>query len=66
MAAIAAYSFSHKSLRLISKEKENGLDRTPVDKLKVTKRVAYVFGDERNLHLSLYALHDCRITPNVG
>ena len=29
------------------------------------KRVAYGFRDERHFQLRLYALHDCRITPNV-
>ena len=36
------------------------------NKIKVMKRVAYVFRDERYFRLGLYALHDCRITPNVG
>ena len=35
-------------------------------KIKVMKRVAYGFRDERYFQLRLYALHDCRITPNVG
>ena len=36
------------------------------NKIKVMKRVAYGFRDERYFQLRLYALHDCRITPNVG
>ena len=36
------------------------------NKIKVMKRVAYGFRDERSFQLRLYALHDCRITPNVG
>ena len=36
------------------------------DKIKVMKRISYGFRDKRNFHLSLYAPHDCRITPNVG
>ena len=36
------------------------------NKIKVMKRVAYGFRDERYFQLGLYALHDCRITPNVG
>ena len=36
------------------------------NKIKVMKRVPYRFRDERYFHLRLYALHDCRITPNVG
>jgi len=36
------------------------------NKIKVMKRVAYCFRDERYFQLRLYALHDCRITPNVG
>jgi len=36
------------------------------NKIKVMKRVAYGFRDERSFRLGLYALHDCRITPNVG
>ena len=36
------------------------------NKIKVMKRVAYGFRDDRYFQLRLYALHDCRITPNVG
>ena len=36
------------------------------NKMKVMKRAAYGFRDERYFQLRLYALHDCRITPNVG
>ena len=36
------------------------------NKINVMKRVAYGFMDERYFRLRLYALHDCRITPNVG
>ena len=36
------------------------------NKIKVMKRVAYGFRDERYFELRLYALHDCSITPNVG
>ena len=36
------------------------------NKIKVMKRVAYGFRDERFFQLRLYALHDCRITPNTG
>ena len=36
------------------------------NKIKVMKRVVYCFRDERYFQLRLYALHDCRITPNVG
>ena len=36
------------------------------NKIKVMKRVVYGFRDERYFQLRLYALHDCRITPNVG
>ena len=32
---------------------------------RVMKRVAYGFREERYFHLRLYALHDCRITPNM-
>ena len=35
-------------------------------KIKVMKRVAYGFSDERYFRLRLYAQHDCRITLNVG
>ena len=37
-----------------------------INKIKVMKRVAYGFRDERYFQLRLYALHDCRITPNTG
>lgn len=36
------------------------------NKIKVMKRTAYGFRDERYFKLRLYALHDCRITRNVG
>ena len=36
------------------------------NKIKVLKRAAYGFRDERYFELRLYALHDCRITRNVG
>ncbi|KXB79084.1 hypothetical protein HMPREF3034_02222, partial [Prevotella sp. DNF00663] len=36
------------------------------NKIKVMKRNAYGFKDERYFTLRLYALHDCRITRNVG
>lgn len=36
------------------------------NKIKVMKRTAYGFRDERYFRLRLYALHDCRITRNVG
>lgn len=35
------------------------------NKMKVMKRVAYDFRGEKYFHLRLYALHDCRITPQV-
>lgn len=36
------------------------------NKIKVMKRNAYGFRDEKYFKLRLYALHDCRITRNVG
>jgi len=36
------------------------------NKIKVMKRIAYDFRGEKYFHLRLYALHDCRITPNAG
>ena len=36
------------------------------NKIKVMKRNAYGFRDEQYFKLRLYALHDCRITRNVG
>lgn len=36
------------------------------NKIKVMKRNAYGFRDEKYFCLRLYALHDCRITRNVG
>lgn len=36
------------------------------NKIKVMKRTAYGFRDERYFRLRLYALHDCTITRNVG
>lgn len=36
------------------------------NKIKVMKRNAYGFRDERYFTPRLYALHDCRITRNVG
>lgn len=35
------------------------------NKIRVMKRVVYGFRNERYFRLSLYVLHDCRITPNV-
>ena len=46
----------------ISTGKAEGIN----NKIKVMKRVAYGLRDERYFQLRLYALHDCRITPNVG
>ena len=45
----------------ISTGKAEGIN----NKIKVMKRVAYSFRDERYFQLSLYELHDCRFTPNV-
>ena len=36
------------------------------NKIKVMKRNAYGFRDDKYFTLRLYALHDCRITRNVG
>ena len=36
------------------------------NKIKIMKRNAYGFRDERYFTLRLYALHDCRIIRNVG
>jgi len=36
------------------------------NKIKVMKRTAYGFRDDGYFTLRLYALHDCRITRNVG
>ncbi|MBF0961749.1 MAG: transposase [Alloprevotella tannerae] len=36
------------------------------NKIKVKKRNAYGFMDERYFTLRLYTLHDCPITPNSG
>ncbi|KWW31045.1 MAG: transposase, partial [bacterium P3] len=36
------------------------------NKIKVMKRNAYGFRDDRYFTLRLYALHDCRITRNIG
>lgn len=36
------------------------------NKIKVLKRTAYGFRDDKYFDLRLYALHDCRITRNVG
>ena len=36
------------------------------NKIKVMKRNAYGFRDEKYFTLRLYALHACRITRNVG
>lgn len=46
----------------ISTAKVEGIN----NKIKVMKRNAYGFRDERYFKLRLYALHDCRITRNVG
>ena len=36
------------------------------NKIKVMKRNAYGFRDEKYFKLRLFVLHDCRITRNVG
>ncbi len=36
------------------------------NKIKVMKRTAYGFRDDKYFRLRLFALHDCRITRNVG
>ena len=36
------------------------------NKIKVMKRNAYGFRDKKDFTQRLYALHDCRITRNVG
>jgi transposase len=36
------------------------------NKIKVMKRTAYGFRDDKYFKLRLFALHDCRITRNVG
>ncbi|MDE5948947.1 MAG: transposase [Prevotella sp.] len=36
------------------------------NKIKVMKRDAYGFRNEKYFRLRLYALHECRITRNVG
>ena len=36
------------------------------NKIKVMKRGAYAFRNERYFHLRIHALHDYRSTPNVG
>ena len=46
----------------ISTRKEEEIN----NKIKVMKRVPYGFRDEWCFQLKLYALHDYRITPNVG
>lgn len=46
----------------ISTAKVEGIN----NKIKVMKRNAFGFRDERYFKLRLYALHDCRITRNVG
>jgi len=44
----------------ISTEKVEGIN----NKIKVMKRVAYGFRDEKVF--SAKVMHDCRITPNIG
>ena len=46
----------------ISTAKVEGIN----NKIKVMKRNAYGFRDEKYFKLRLFALHDCRITRNVG
>ena len=36
------------------------------NKIKVLKRTAYGFRDERYFELRLFTLHDCRLTRNLG
>ena len=46
----------------ISNGKVEGIN----NKIKVLKRVAYGYRDEEYFRLRLFALHDARITRNVG
>ena len=46
----------------ISTAKVEGIN----NKIKVMKRTAYGFRDDKYFELRLFALHDCRITRNVG
>jgi transposase len=46
----------------ISTAKVEGIN----NKIKVMKRTAYGFRDDKYFKLRLFALHDCRITRNVG
>lgn len=46
----------------ISTAKVEGINH----KIKVLKRTAYGYRDDEYFQLRLYALHDCRITQNVG
>jgi len=46
----------------ISTRKVEGIN----NKIKVMKRNAYGFRDDKCFCLRLYALHDCHITRNVG
>jgi transposase len=46
----------------ISTAKVEGIN----NKIKVMKRNAYGFRDDKYFTLRLYALHDCTITRNVG
>ena len=68
MQKVAATIMAHRTGILawydvsISTAKVEGIN----NKIKVMKRNAYGFRDEKYFRLRLYALHDCRITRNVG
>ena len=68
MQKVAATIMAHRTRFLawydvsISTAKVEGIN----NKIKVMKRNAYGFRDDKYFRLRLYALHDCRITRNVG
>lgn len=55
-------AYWHGTICSISTVKVEGIN----NKIKVMKRNAYGFRDEKYFKLRLFALHDCRITRNVG
>ena len=68
MQKVAATIMAHRTGILawydvsISTAKVEGIN----NKIKVMKRNEYGFRDDKYFRLRLYALHDCRITRNVG
>lgn len=65
-AANTIMSFRSGILSWYDHRVSNGKVEGINNKIKVLKRVAYGYRDEEYFKLRLFALHDARITRNIG